>query len=131
MSNSVSRFLEGLIVGGIFGYLFGIVSAPKTGADLRKQIADGSEDLYRQASESLTDLKEKTGHTIQDLQCKSSEALKRASASVKETKDQLATKLDELTGQGAQVLAQGPRDSRGQHRRQGQVDREPGVDGGR
>ena len=57
----MSRFLEGLVVGGVLGYIVGILSAPKSGAELRQQIADNSEDLYKQASDSLVDVREKTG----------------------------------------------------------------------
>ena len=42
------------------GFLFGMLSAPKSGADLRRQLADGSEDLYKQASDQLSDLKKKS-----------------------------------------------------------------------
>ncbi len=30
----MSRFLEGLVVGGVLGYIVGILSAPKSGAEL-------------------------------------------------------------------------------------------------
>jgi gas vesicle protein len=53
----MSRFFEGLVVGGVLGYIVGILSAPKSGADLRRQIADNSEDLSKQASDSLTGIK--------------------------------------------------------------------------
>ena len=105
---SGSRFFEGLLLGGALGYLFGILSAPKSGADLRKQLANSSEDLYKQASDQLTDLKDKTNQAVQDLQSKSGEAIKKASASVRETKENLVTRLDELAGQSAKVLTEEP-----------------------
>ncbi|HEY9870351.1 MAG TPA: YtxH domain-containing protein [Candidatus Obscuribacterales bacterium] len=101
-----SRFFEGLLVGGLLGYLFGILSAPKSGADLRRQLADSSEDLYRQASDSLVELRHKTGQAVHEIQHKGEEAIRKASATVQEKKEQLASKLDEITGQGAKVLVE-------------------------
>ena|SRR5271170_5612493 len=105
---SGSRFFEGLLLGGMMGYLFGIFSAPKSGADLRRQLADSSEDLYKQASDQLADLKDKTDQAFQDLQAKSNEAFKKAGATVYETRDRVSNKIDELAGQGTRSLAEEP-----------------------
>jgi len=101
-----SRFFEGLLVGGLVGYLFGLLSAPKSGAEMRRQIADSSEDLYKHASDSITDLKDKTGTKIHEIQNKSEEVLKKAQSSVQTTREQLAHKIDEITGKGANVLVE-------------------------
>ncbi|CAN5171565.1 hypothetical protein BH11CYA1_BH11CYA1_11140 [soil metagenome] len=100
----MSRFLEGLVVGGVLGYIVGILSAPKSGAELRQQIADNSEDLYKQASDSLVDVREKTGTVITEAKSKSTEAFKKASDSVVGTKDQITQKLQELAGQSTKVM---------------------------
>ena len=105
---SGSRFFEGLLLGGLMGYLFGILSAPKSGSDLRKQLADNSEDLYKQASDQLADLKEKTNQAVQDLQVRGGEAIKKASTTVQETKERVAGKLDEMAAQGTRVLTEEP-----------------------
>ncbi len=102
---SGSRFFEGLLVGGLMGYLFGILSAPKSGADLRRQLADSSEDLYKQASDQLSDLKDKTGEKLQNLQSRGNEALKKAGDSVLETKQRVANRLDEMAAHGTRMLA--------------------------
>jgi len=103
MSDS-GRFFEGLVVGGILGFLFGMLSAPKSGADLRRQIADGSEDLYKSASDSLVDLKKKSNQAITDIQQKGGDVIKKASDSVQGTKESITTKLHEMAGQSTQVL---------------------------
>lgn len=108
-----SRFFEGLLMGGILGYLFGILSAPKSGADLRREIAGGSEDLYRQAGDSLVGLKHRTGQAVHEIQHKGEEAIKKASATVQEKKDKIASKIDEITGQGAKVLLEDPESAPG------------------
>src|SRR5271168_2561961 len=99
MSDSSGRFFEGLVVGGIVGFLFGMLSAPKSGAELRRQLADGSEDLYKQASDSLGDVSKKAGQAITDIQARSGDVIKKASDSVQGTRDTIASKLSEMAGQ--------------------------------
>jgi gas vesicle protein len=105
MSDNTGRFFEGIVVGGVFGFIFGILTAPKSGAELRKQISDGSEDVYKQASESIAELKEKTNHAIADLQANGEDVIKQASTTVQSKKQQLTGKLQDLTGQ-AKALAE-------------------------
>ena len=104
MADSTGRFFEGLVVGGILGFLFGMLAAPKSGADLRRQLADGSEDLYKQASDQLGQLKESTEHAITGLESRAEEIVKKASNSMQGTKDQIASKLQEMAGQSTKVL---------------------------
>lgn len=104
MSDSSGRFFEGLLVGGIMGFLFGMLSAPKSGADLRRQLADNSEDLYKTASDSIGDIKKKSGQTISDIQQRGGDVIKKASDSVQGTKETIANKIQELAGQSTQVL---------------------------
>lgn len=108
MADSTGRFFEGLVVGGIMGFLFGMLSAPKSGAELRRQLADGSEDLYKQASDSLVDLNKKAGTVITDAKHKGGDVIKKATDTVQGTKDQLTHKFSELAGQSAQVLVDDP-----------------------
>lgn len=97
---SGERFFEGLVVGGILGFLFGMLVAPKSGAELRQQLADGGEDLYKSASDSLSGIKDKTNAAITDIQSKGGEVMKKAT----DAKDQIAHKLQEMAGQSTQVL---------------------------
>jgi len=78
MSNGI-KFLEGLAIGGIFGFLAGVLSAPKSGKELRQELLSESEDLYRQASESVSDVKTKTNQAIAALQAKGEDLVKAAS----------------------------------------------------
>jgi gas vesicle protein len=100
MSDTTGRFFEGLVVGGIFGFIFGMLSAPKSGAELRKQLADGSEDLYKQTSDSISDLKDQANRALTDLQSKSDVIIKKASDTVQEKRAQLTGKSQDLKGQG-------------------------------
>jgi len=100
MSDSTGRFFEGLVVGGILGFVFGVLSAPKSGAELRKQLADGSEDFYKQATDSMAGLKDRTNQAISDLQTKSESAIRKAADVVQTKKQQLTGKLQDMTNQG-------------------------------
>lgn len=80
--SSFNRFIEGIAVGGVLGFVFGLLSAPKSGAELRKQLIDESEDLYKQASDSLSDMKSKTNEAISNLQARGEDLLKKASDSI-------------------------------------------------
>ncbi|HEY9793826.1 MAG TPA: YtxH domain-containing protein [Candidatus Obscuribacterales bacterium] len=95
MSN---RFFEGLFVGGLLGFIVGLLYAPKPGAHLRRQLADQSDELYRQASTGISDLKDRTGARLQDIQSRSDHALKQGIAQVQETRDQIASKIQEIGG---------------------------------
>lgn len=99
--NSSNRFFEGLFVGGFLGFILGLLYAPKPGHQLRRELADQSDELYRQASTGLTDLRARTGQRLQDLQVRSDQIVRNATAQVQETRDQLTSKLQDFTaGQG-------------------------------
>lgn len=100
MSDSNGRFFEGLLLGGLLGFVFGVLAAPKSGAELRKQIADGSEDFYKHATDSISDLKDRTNHAIGDLQLKGEDAIKKAADVVQTKKQQMTGKLQDLAHQG-------------------------------
>jgi gas vesicle protein len=78
MSNG-SKFFEGLAIGGILGFFCGLLSAPKPGNELRKELLTDSEDFYKQASESVADMKAKTNQAIAALQAKGEDLVKTAS----------------------------------------------------
>lgn len=100
----MSRFFEGLVVGGVLGYIIGILSAPKSGVELRRQIADNSEDIYKQASDSLGDIREKTEQVVTDVSSRGNEVFKKASDSVQDGKDKLTHRLQNMAGQSTKVL---------------------------
>lgn len=101
MSDSGNRFFEGILTGGIFGFLAGILLAPKSGRELRREIADNSGELYKQAEGSLHELKDKTEQGISSICNKGEEVVKRASTSVQETKNQISHKIEELASKAS------------------------------
>lgn len=100
---SSNRFFEGLAVGGMLGFIIGMLYAPKSGTQMRRELAEQSDELYRQASTRITDLKDRTDQALQDLQHKSDGIIKQAATQVQETKDQLTSKLQDMTGNNPKV----------------------------
>jgi gas vesicle protein len=102
MSN---RFFEGLFVGGLLGFIVGLLYAPKPGSQLRRQLADQSDELYRQASTGITDLKDRTSTRLQDIQSRGDQALRQGIAQVQETRDQIASKIQDFTSSSGKTPA--------------------------
>lgn len=105
MSNS-NNFLGGLLFGGLVGFVAGILYAPKTGREMRKQIAETSDDLYHQANDQIADLKDKAEVALGDMQVKGQDILRKASDTVVGTKETLKSRLEEISGQGSRALVE-------------------------
>jgi gas vesicle protein len=103
--NSGNRFFEGLFVGGLLGFVFGLLYAPKPGSQLRRQLADQSDELYRQASTGLGDLRERGGQRLQEFQTRGDDFLKQAGTHVQETREQLSSKMQDFTGGSAKLTS--------------------------
>lgn len=71
----LSSLLGGLIFGSLAGYLLGVLTAPKAGDQMVKELADVSEDLYRRAAYEIEDLKTK----VEDLRAKADEVKGKSS----------------------------------------------------
>lgn len=97
MSNS-NRFFEGVLVGGTLGFLLGMLTAPKSGAELRRQLADQSDDVYRSASTQVSDIRERSEAALQDFQTRSESVLKQTKEQLQETRDQITSKLQDIQG---------------------------------
>jgi gas vesicle protein len=95
-----NRFFEGLFVGGLLGFVLGLLYAPKPGHQLRRELADSSEDIYKNASTKIGDIKEKSSATLHDLSHRKDEIVQKATAQVQETKDQITARIQDLTNRG-------------------------------
>ncbi|MBX9689001.1 MAG: YtxH domain-containing protein [Candidatus Obscuribacterales bacterium] len=105
MSNSSTKFLEGLLLGGVLGFIGGILFAPKSGRELRKDLADGSDEIYKQASTSISDFKDRGQQAMQDFQSKGDAVLKQATQQFQETRDQLSQKIQEMGGKSSSKVS--------------------------
>jgi len=108
MSNSSTKFFEGLLLGGVLGFIGGILFAPKSGKEFRKEIAEGSDELYKQASTSISDFKDRGQQAMQDFQSRGDAVIKQATQQFQETRDQLKEKIQELGSNKGKVSLQEP-----------------------
>ncbi len=115
MSNSSTKFLEGLLLGGVLGFVGGILFAPKSGRELRKDLQDNSDELYKQAGSSISDFKDRGQQAMQDFQSKGDAVLKQATQQFQETRDQLTQKISEISGKPGKVSVQDLEPESAQH----------------
>lgn len=54
--NAIYSCLNGLLIGGIIGLVAGWLTAPKRGADLRKELSQNTEDLLREINDQIAEL---------------------------------------------------------------------------
>lgn len=91
-----NRYVEGLCVGGALGFLAGMLSAPKSGSELRKDLKQGSEELYKQAIDSVGDLREIRDLALQDVR----QTQQELSQSVDQLKSTMSDKLHDIKDKG-------------------------------
>jgi len=108
MSNSSTKFFEGVLLGGVLGFVGGVLFAPKSGRELRKDLANGSDELVKQAGTSVSDFKDRSQQALQDFQKKGDATIKQATQQFQETRDQLTQKIQELGSKPAKVPGQEP-----------------------
>lgn len=66
MSNG-NGFGTGFVLGGIIGAVVGILIAPRSGAETRYQLLEGSDGLRARAEELSANLKDQVSPTIENL----------------------------------------------------------------
>jgi len=90
-------FLSGIACGGLAGLAFGMLSAPKRGAELRKDIVEASDDLYRTATYRLEELVDR----IEDMRTK----IEEQQALTKAVED-FTPRVDAAVGRAQSALEQ-------------------------
>lgn len=114
-------YLKGLITGGAIGGIIALLFAPKSGKDLRKNIAekkdeilDGTNRIFEnvkdKASDVLSDTKEKAGQLIENGR-KKLESVSEISGDIlsgsKDTLESITGKAKDIVSNGKEELANG------------------------
>lgn len=68
--NFARGFLFGAIIGGLSGAIAALLLAPKSGAELRQDIADQSVDFYSKASDYFKNLEQKIESSLNESKFK-------------------------------------------------------------
>ena len=84
--NSVKGFLIGFLAGGTVGAIIALLTAPKSGKELRGDIKQKSEEYLDEAEKYLADAKNKAGELINDAKSKSQDILNTAGRVFKDAK---------------------------------------------
>jgi len=84
--NSVKGFLIGFLAGGTVGAIIALLTAPKSGKELREDIKQKSEEYYDEAEKYLADAKNKASELINDAKSKSKDILNTAGRVFKDAK---------------------------------------------
>ena len=84
--NSVKGFLIGFLAGGTVGAIIALLTAPKSGKELRGDIKQKSEEYYDEAGKYLADAKNKASELINDAKSKSQDILNTAGRVFKDAK---------------------------------------------
>jgi gas vesicle protein len=80
------RWLQGFVAGGTLGYVAGMLFAPKAGYELRRELAETSEDLITEASGYVTEMKTKGNQAMTDLRGRSERIKEKANTYLNEVK---------------------------------------------
>ena len=68
--NSIKGFLIGFLTGGTVGAIIALLTAPKSGKELRGDIKQKSEEYFDEAGKYLADAKTKAGELINNSEIK-------------------------------------------------------------
>ena len=100
MSNQIEGFMKGIILGGVIGAVIGILYAPKSGRETRKDINRKAEDLLLKAKREYEDTMDKSSKAYGSAV----KQLKHIESSAKEKVEALQEKVDGLTELGKEAI---------------------------
>jgi gas vesicle protein len=93
-SSHTSGFVMGLLCGAAVGAAVGLLLAPKTGAEMRRTLADSAEKLRRKASETYG----QASDAVSDLVDKGRKMARKGRERVDDAIDEARTAYNEETG---------------------------------
>jgi gas vesicle protein len=98
--NTGKKIALSAIIGGVAGFLGGILTAPQSGKDTRKQIANEAEDLKDNAEEQLKKANDELKSTLNDAKTKTV----ALSAQARQDFNQAVDKAKEAQAKASTVL---------------------------
>lgn len=96
MANSVNRYFEGLLVGGTLGFVFGLLTAPKAGSELRRELTEQTDELLKQTNGNWIEVKDKVTERVQPLKAKAIEKTHDLRERIGEIKEKAGVKMGEI-----------------------------------
>lgn len=90
MSENNGELLKGLIIGGLAGMLLGILLAPKSGKELREDLAAASDSAVRRLKEMEAAAEKK----MEDAGKKVSDLAQQGKETIQDNRDRLKKALD-------------------------------------
>jgi gas vesicle protein len=103
MANSVNRYFEGLLVGGTLGFVFGLLTAPKPGAELRRELADSADDLLKELDERMQPLQEKADIYKDRFSTQASMVKSKVSEKSHDLRDKVSDKLSTIKDKASDI----------------------------
>ncbi len=95
-NNYWKGFFVGTLIGGIAGAVTALLLAPKSGKELRKDIADKSFELYDKASDYFNVFEENVDHVVNNTVNEGRERAKNIINSAREQADELLRNAEEV-----------------------------------
>jgi gas vesicle protein len=100
MAEKNGGFLKGLIIGGLIGAVLGILYAPKSGKEMREELAGKTDEFLSKAKEEYEKAVEKS-RIISETAVKQLEELE---SSAKEKVEEVENKVDKFAHQGSRTV---------------------------
>ena len=85
-SGSGSNFLMGLLCGAAVGAVVGLLLAPKSGADLRRQISSSTDGLRKRAAEGYSTAVHTMSDVVDDVVARGSKAVQRGKSAYEDVR---------------------------------------------
>jgi len=94
--------VKGVVIGGLIGAAIGILFAPKSGKETRRDVAEKADELLAKAKEEYEKAAEKSKAAYESAVRR----MKDAEGTAREKAGELEGKVSELAHHGAEVLAE-------------------------
>jgi len=81
-----SRFLRGLLIGGVLGGIAGLLFAPKTGKELRADLKERGSTVFKGASEVYSEARTQAKAIVEDAKRRAEELKREADRQLREAR---------------------------------------------